>query len=644
MRTVAWRLVTMALALAAVACSETVGFLDINLLVPDRSPAIVCKDDPRRVVKISARATCDGEAIERSAVVQPGADGSFSVMGVPLGRCTLEVTAINAHDRVVLSGKVSGPVSAGENAPVDLQLVEERCETADCDGDGDGLADTDEKAIGTSAESLDTDGDGLEDGLELYQCCTDPMKPEGQCRELLIQRVEPGMGPVGSTVLVKASAPLEQPDVAVGGLPLQNLFADSTIALGSVAPGAALGEVQLTSGGGKVSYQHLFAVLHDPAQILPELSNKASGSAPAMYQLVDETFDGTRQYLLGRSFAKTGTTGEGTSKVVPVLLQLDHERATAFKTVVAGSGEPVAVSAAAGRVLVLLSSAGRAQLVLYTPPKLTPNLGPPRQVALPDPNQAALLDAPVALELETTGDTAQLLLRDRIARIKFDSDGKAGAVQALPLGPVSCVGMAIQGNNSASGANARGATFISCNAQGPCPPGGTCDAVGQLLRLPPDCLDFSSNVNPGAASGPSCGSVHMLVDPRPLVGNPVVDPGRGRLYALGAGGVVATDLANPAQLVPTLVPFKWAGSVTTGDVMAAAGSHLFVVDGPQIWRMEPGSADASRRRGKSFPVSRGTDEAQLVAASADGTALGISVRHTGGFDWIANICLSPCGK
>ena len=64
-----------ALALLAAAslasCSETVGFLDVQLAVPSWDPAIQCDADPRRVQRMTIGARCDdGQvATDRKSVV-----------------------------------------------------------------------------------------------------------------------------------------------------------------------------------------------------------------------------------------------------------------------------------------------------------------------------------------------------------------------------------------------------------------------------------------------------------------------------------------------------------------------------------------------------------------------------------------------
>ena len=90
------------------------------------------------------------------------------------------------------------------------------------------------------------------------------------------------------------------------------------------------------------------------------------------------------------------------------------------------------------------------------------------------------------------------------------------------------------------------------------------------------------------------------------------------------------------------MPLQWIGKSAAADRMALAGPHLFVVDGPQVWRLEPGASTAVGRRGKSFVAGRGNDEAQMVAASPDGAVLSVAVQVTGGFSWLTGVCLEAC--
>jgi hypothetical protein len=315
----------MAMMVAVVAlagCSETVSFLTVDLELPVWSPTISCKDDPRRAEKVQVQATCGEEVVEGEALVSAG---SVGLEGLPMAECEVGVAAINKHGRTVLHGKGTSTVLArGANDSLTITLLQPACDkSTSCDTDGDGLPDTDEQGLGTDPQEIDTDGDGIQDGLELVDCCTDPTSSkDAECSKFLIQGVLPGLGPAGTVVLIRSTSTLKGPAATVGGKPLENLFADSTIVLGQVAKGAALGEVVLSTnkGASQATYEHLFAVLIGPPELVTEISQKAAGITPPMYQLVDQAFAASRHFLLGAS------AGSSAGGAVPVLIQRDRSK------------------------------------------------------------------------------------------------------------------------------------------------------------------------------------------------------------------------------------------------------------------------------------------------------------------------------
>lgn len=643
------------LVVLLVGCSETVGFLTVDLLVPSRSPQIVCDKDPRRAESLEVRASCDGQTVSETVKVS---DQSCTLSDVPLGECTIEVEAQNVHKRAVLSGSAVATITSGENQAIKLQLVEERCDTPSCDPDGDKLATTDEKSLGTDPDLSDTDGDGLEDGVELLQCCTDPTRTDGKCGALLIQRVEPGMGPEGTPVMLKASAPLDNPQVEVGGQPLTGVIADSTIAFGMVATGSVLGEVALTTGGSRVTHANLFAVLRGQPESVAEISAKATGLAPVAYQLVDQSFSGPRQFFLGRSFVSASGSPDNAPIVIAILLLVDYQQPAVAKAIVALNREPVAVAAAGDRALVLLRNGSQAELALFEVKDLTTGLGAGKTVTFKDPKVLAAMQHPVELVLEPAGDVAQVLLKDGLVRFKLDGavagPAKRLSFESLPIlapaGPMEgaggCVGMALAGANAITGA-ANAVTFLACNGAMPCPPGAPCPGQALLVRVPMKgclALDSATLPDPTDPNTPDpnspCGTVHPLPEPGAAVGNPVVD--KQTVYLLTGSGVATASAAAGAPVLSTLVPLQWTGKTSGTDVMAVAGSNLFVVDGPRVWRMEPGAASPEQRKGKPFVVGRGSEEVQAVVASPDGAALGVAVQAPGGPSWVAGVCLKPC--
>jgi len=75
--------------------------------------------------------------------------------------------------------------------------------------------------------------------------------------------------------------------------------------------------------------------------------------------------------------------------------------------------------------------------------------------------------------------------------------------------------------------------------------------------------------------------------------------------------------------------------------MALHGERLFVVDGPRVWRTEPGQAQMEARLGKPRRW-RGREFVQMITLSPDGVALSVAVQDAGGFTRLAGVCLQPC--
>jgi hypothetical protein len=459
---------------------------------------------------------------------------------------------------------------------------------------------------------------------------------------------------VGTTVLVKASAPLSKPQVLLGGEPLTDLFADATIVLGRVAKGASLGDVVLVSEGAKALYPPLFAVLRGPPELVPEISQRAAGNAPPIYQLVDQVFSGQLHYLLGRSI--TSGTGGTTNAAVPILLQVDHSKPppNSIKAVVGVSGdpavkgEPVAMAASDKMLVVVLDNNGAAMLALY-------NIaaggvtGGAKRITFGSQLQKVLRD-PVDLVVEPAGDLFQLLLRGALVRFQVTADGKVSKVRALEVrgtlsslpdpntkAPLECTGLGVAptGNTPVT------TSFLGCNQSPPCPPGGVCAERGYLVRVPPACLALKQGSDTGL--GKACGTVHHLVTATRAVGAPVVDVSRRRVHLLTAAGLVSTSTDNTAKLLPVHVAFPWPHKAKTPQLMAMQESngHLFVADGPMIRRLEPYRGSDAERQGRGFPVGGPTDEATTLLLSPERQTLAVGRQLYGSVSSLMGVCLAP---
>jgi hypothetical protein len=529
------------------------------------------------------------------------------------------------------------------------------CDKATCDTDGDAIPDVDEEGLGTDPDLIDTDGDGLEDGLELLDCCTDPTSAkDATCSKFLIQGVYPGLGPPATAVLIRATAALESPKASVGGKPLDNLFADSTIVLGQIAKDAALGEVVLTSGSSRAVHDKLFAVLVEQPQLVTELSQQAQGVAPPMYALVDQAFAGSYQFLLGASTA-AGSAG-AVKGSLPVLLMADRSKPVPLtaKALVKGGGEPLGLAAGSKGLVVLTDLGGKARLTLYLPGATA--VLPSARVVTPISGIDKLLANPVGIAAEASGDVFQLLTRDYLLRFRLDSSGAMVAARALQLKALlghnlanqqlsPCSGGTVYLPQGASSAD-QGITYLACNQPTLCPAGKNCPEQGRLLRIPlATCLKLGNASSGTAPTDPSksCGTAHPLLALGQLRGAPVVDADRGRLYVLSTKGVAVTSAAKPAAALKLHVVFDWQRKQYAHHLMALSGKHLFVVDGPVVRRLEPLRSTAAERRGRAFAAGSISEEATMLMPSPDGKVLSVGRQLYGSLSSVMGVCLAgPC--
>ncbi len=634
------------LGLAGLACDETVGFLSLELEVPTRTPPLACAKDPRRVVSLMLRAECDGATLQTVHALEPGTTASISLAKVPLGSCTVEVRGQNVAGRVVLSGKEAVSVARGENPPLKISLLEARCEEKSCDSDGDGLADSDEAVLGLNASRADTDGDGLADGLELMQCCTDPLLPGGQPCKLLIQSVQPLLGVVGESVLIKASTELKAPQVELGRVALAEPLADGSLVFGRVGKSAVLGDVRLTVEGTSDTYADLFAVLRDPAESVAELDQRAGGKVGLMQQLVDAVTLGDVQLLLG---AAPGG---------PVLIVSDRRNDIHGRLVLQAGAKPIAVAGAEKLAVALLRDA--AETTTIQPVELAP-------VKARSALKGLVKGVPVSLAIETGGQTALVLYRDALQRIRLDDPNGASSAVTLanllelkPVGSdpgapalaekVGCTGLSYR---AIKGANAvEGWVFVACSAPPLiCPPGATCEDSANVLRLGPveKCLPLDGKQPPAAVAGSNCWARVGSKGFGRGLGAPVIDEAGGQVYQLTVAGVAAAPLSGfvggfagiATPLIP-IFPLQIEGKVSSPRMMVLdSGGRLFAADGPRVWRIEVRRPDPARPA-RPLWVGREGEETLSVGLSGDGTLLDLGRVREGSLGSVARVCLERC--
>lgn len=637
---------TVAVALLASGCSETVGFVDLKLESPPFDPPLICDKDPRRVARVKVTLRCGATTVAREfSIDQPAA-----LSGVPLGRCEAEVEARNLHGRRVLYGSRSIQVDSGDNPLVTLQLVPERCD-ASCDQDADGLADADEQALGLDSGSTDTDLDGVDDGFELMHCCSDPLVNDGKGCKLGIQEVLPRIGAPGETVLLKISQLVENAEVQLGSSPFALFFTDpSTILLGSIGEGAVLGDVDVTADGQTTRWGSLYAVLRRRAELVVEIDRDAGAVGALVSRVIDVAASNDVLYLLGVS------SGGGPAGVsLPIFLRYDQLSGAKQRVLVPINGvNPIAIAARDGRLAAL--AVGPTQTVLVS--LLESQLGG----AVPPKPTTRTIDAPAAtaLLLEPGGRYAQVLARGGLLRVDLDSSATSSP-RPTPLpqqvpGPFpgspatalyNCTGLA---HRAATGDALGGYSYLACTATcgDPTTPAGPADCKTRplLLRLGPldKCLV-------GAATGAPAGCWQSFVTPgggdSRALGSPVVDESARRVYLLSSTlGVLLAPFDVPPQVQPQLqafLPLQIANKSTGAHPMVLDDQRrlLYLADGPQVQRL--GLQGAVVDRPRAFAVGNAQQEtAEMLALTGRGSLLAVLRSIGGQAPALLGVCVERC--
>lgn len=645
------RIVPLTLAaLLAAGCSETVGFLSIDLQAK-YSPPIACGSekevqDPRLASTITLRAVCESGSIQSTHLIS---EGSASLQDIPLEECTIEVEAANRFGRTVLTGKASATIAEGENEPLQVYLQEQACADPlnfSCDQDQDQLADADEKGLGTDPQKPDSDQDGLEDGVEVMQCCTNPLGPNNKPCSLLIQRVHPGMGPAGEFVMVKASNPLTNPQVSLGNAPLEIPLQDTKTVFGQVSKKATLGEVTVTSGVQKSPpYHSLFAVLRDDPELIIALDQRAGASALLMQEVVDLAYQGDRLFLLGRAGTSTR------SVAASVVLVVDRLKKKHTRLVLPHKGSPKALAAGPKYLALLLQddSVKKATLLFYEQ-GVGSGLKYHKALSLALPN-------PVDMMLEPDGTGLLVLFSGHLVRVSLTTLSTSGNTFPLtkkvvfgrpPVGAMAQISGRCTGLDYFKPATAgagMGTAYLACNINSAlCKAGQSCPIWGQLVQVGPvlKCLGNKVPLLPGKDP---CWITTTSKAPLPLLGAPAVDSKNKKVYLRTPGFVTYTPLdstGSQIRTMPLFIAVKWQGGSTAPDQMILdGGGHLFAASGPLVHRLLPQQSSEKLRRGLPFAV--GPDqESLMLGLSSDGSLLDVVRREFGSLHSLMSVCLKRC--
>ncbi|MCA9664045.1 MAG: hypothetical protein KC503_00610 [Myxococcales bacterium] len=643
-------------ALLALGCTETVANFSLELQAPILSPPLKseCTQDPRRIESLTLSFETDGETV---TLRRRAGEGSFALSDIPLGPMNVSVDGLNAWGRKVAHGSVIGEIVRGDNAPFKILLLEEPMEPSRDDPDGDGLFSTDEVALGLAPDATDTDGDGLSDGLELRECCSNPLDPRdaSDCK-LLIKQVVPMLGPAGEAVVVKATQPLDSPTVQLGGAPLDSPLTDVTTVFGRVAPKAVLGEVNLSSGGTQQTYSGLFAVLERDPELVHELDQRAGGQSNLMQRLVDmlSTKDGL--FLLGSSGSSSAPAGSNTASGAGVVLQLSNDRQTYRRVLLPTKGQPIGLAQGEGVVLALVrETTTQAAVISLSTSVNTPTPVPATAVMRLD----TAGKEPIALAALPAKQGLLLLYSDGIARYNADGTGgrltplgqlgrdpnnaNGSASNPLPVPGVAdavvrdCTGMTLA---PASSGAASVDLFVSCNAALPnCQAPAPCARIGTLLRVREVGKCLASGAA-GTSLSSGCISLHYSGGAT-LIAQPLVDAKRKRVYVLSDGGVLQTTLASTAAapLEPAL-PFAHVGRARAPRQMALdRRGLLYVANGQLLLRANLDETNPALRA-RPITVGKDSEVASMLTASPDGATLDVGrekIAHS-----LMTVCLGRC--
>lgn len=307
-------------------CSETTGFLSLELADIFWQDKLICSNDLRNIATLKAELTCgDLQFSETFSLPDPSTTGAASTFGagsrlqpfvikeLPLDvTCSLTINGLNKYDRLIIQSntnqKIEVKPGSEDHDPITLTEVscneaagDKNCPVSYQDTDRDDIPDNEEAEIGTDPEKKDTDGDQVFDNNELQRCCSDPNNAEDICDEQLIQDITPTYAVPGSQVHLKMARGVDA--VSIGQLRIEpgtptrlseqvvdlltEPVADGTWIYGNLNPAAALGTVRYLPAGEDNADPYkdsLFAPLTGPATLVFDLDKRAAQKAPGQVE------------------------------------------------------------------------------------------------------------------------------------------------------------------------------------------------------------------------------------------------------------------------------------------------------------------------------------------------------------------------
>jgi|GEM_PF-3881181 hypothetical protein len=680
-------------------CSETTGFLKLELSEIFWQRDLVCVDDVRNIASFRAELECGDITIVQeftlgntSAPPGPGTTvGSdpFVIKELPLDvSCGLMISGLNKYGRIIVQSnayqKIETRAGSEELAPIVLAEVvcngTPNCPVSYTDTDDDGIPDDEELLIGTDIDKEDSDGDQVYDINELQRCCTDPADPKQVCDDQLIQSISPGFGTPGAQIHVKMDREHESisptqlqigDDLGAGEGTIPFLSApmvDGSWIYGNLHPKAILGEVRFKKEEATPPSAYrdgLFAPLWAPPSLLFDLDTKAAEPVTTgppvglMRTAVDMASTKDGLLVLGYPGGLEGSTSP------PVLLFWDRKKQNAEEQIlcrheiksahISDPITPVAIQADGPWSVVLI------KWVSEETGKT--NSGLLRFKSVTKDNACHFEQSPTLwilggiealahqIERPENGNSEDLMVQvlssGSLYRLRLDGKEKEPTLFAskmaseMKLGKDDtkilrkCSGFAYSGKESDT-------TYINCTV--------TCQ--GDPKCLPAAVLrlrDVSTCMDPTKTA--TCPQPQPAGYGSQLHGNPLVDSESGKLFIRSSKGIISapldTSMKFELKLFAAFPGTAPTNSVSGKLVMAPNTNYLYAINNTEIRRVtivskQRGPAAVTQAANLPFSVAYGGG-IELLSVSTDGSVLDVGRSPIGSLlSDITSVCIKRC--
>ena len=661
-------------------CEQQVASRPISVSFPQWDPPIVCDADPRRADRVTISAECE----DASPLTQTGKPGEMVELRLPVGTCQITAEVINKDNVSILKGELNVTLTSGDASPLLIPLTR-TCQDQ-CDQDGDRLDDALEVPLSLDPKVADTDGDGVGDGAELLECCSDPRtdSEEDLCKMVLLT-LTPQFAAVGDIAFAEVTTfPSEEVSLSYGNAPLRNLTTGTRTAFGRVDDSAVLGPVTITSGEDTLTEPGPFAVLRTSKQLVGALAASAPGNGPTVRTHLRSLVLGDRLAIYG-TVGGTPTNPSGKPALVvyqrtPVedRLRIDPNVDDESEVLdVAGRGNAVAllvrepVTAPGGdtavvKVFRVFTGVGG------TLESTTSVLKIARMGALSRGSASIAIDldsvhgyvlttqhGPVRFVLPTTPNETAQLSGGLSTASQFRAENCLGWTEYRAAKDATDAGPADSGTDGAvDGGSAPldelyffGACFVKCP-----PGGGPCNPsrIG-ITRMGPASRCFG-DLTRADDTDETCHQYHEFTASGPtgaIMSSPVVDEINNRVYvAAQAQPTQPLQILSAAPDATVNGTVKIFAELPSRDIseahpqlMALNDNILYLVSGQRVQQLQPAET-GSARRGDSFPISELSVITSHIQPTMRKDAVDIALYEPGRAvsSELATVCLTRCSN